>query len=181
LAGEYEEIIKKIPLPEQALGPLAGIATRLDYLGPKVQKLESDLSPKVADLAEKVGKLEHTLSTLELPEGVAMPMKTEQIPFTYNVLATTGVILTEDAPFSGYIKQVSIHWPDGCDGLVDVKVLHGVKQFCPNDGYLALNDATPTYPFNEYVYDKEPIRVEIHNAGGLDHHITIVVILQGVE
>lgn len=178
MAGEYEEIVRKIPLPEQALGPLAGLATRLDYLGPKVQ----ELGPEVAGLGEKVDKLEYAVRTLEFPEGVAMPgVKIEQMPFTYNVLATTGVILTEDAPFSGYIKQVSIHWPDGCNGLVDVKVLHGVKQFCPNDGYLALNDATPTYPFNEWVYDKEPIRVEIHNAGGLDHHITIVVILQGVE
>ncbi|GAI39236.1 unnamed protein product, partial [marine sediment metagenome] len=84
--GEYEEIVKKIPVPERAIGPLTGIATRLDYLGPKVQKLEGDLSPKVADLADKVEKLEYTLSTLELPEGVAMPeVKIEQILFAYDL------------------------------------------------------------------------------------------------
>ena len=46
MAGEYEEIVKKIPVPERAIGPLAGLATRLDYLGPKVE----GLSPKVAEL-----------------------------------------------------------------------------------------------------------------------------------
>jgi len=178
MAGEYEEIVKGIPVPEQALGPLAGLAVRLDYLGPKVQKLESDLSPKVADLADKVDKLEYALRTLEFPEGV-MPLKIEQIPFAYNLLPGVGVTLAEYAPFSGYIKQVSIHWPDGCDGLLDIRVGHGVKQFCPDDGYLALNDATPTYPFNEWVNDREEIWVEMRNAGGFAHRVTVAVILEG--
>lgn len=185
MAGEYEEIVKKIPLPEQALGPLAGIATRLDYLGPKVQKLEGDLSPKVADLAEKVGKLEHTLSTLELPEGVAMPMKIEQIPFVRNLemagVDGSQVMMTEFSPFSGYIKEVSIHWPDGCDSNVEVRVGHGTVQFCPDEGFLALNDITPTYPFNEWVNDHEEIWVEMINGdAGNEHAITVTVILQGV-
>ena len=117
--GEYEEIVKKIPMRERAIGPLAGLATRLDYLGPKVQETEntvqelgSTLSPRVADLAEKVGKLEYTLSQLEFPEGVVMPeMKIVQIPFSYNLPALGGVVLSETAPLSGYIKEVSIHCP----------------------------------------------------------------------
>lgn len=67
MAGEYEEIVKKIPLPEQPIGPLAGLATRLDYLGPKVV----EISPKVAELGEKVGKLESALRTLQLTGEVA--------------------------------------------------------------------------------------------------------------
>jgi len=184
VAGEYEEIVKKIPVPERALGPLAGLAARLDYLGPKVQKLESDLSPKMADLAEKVGKLDYTLRTLELPEGVAMPLKIEQIPFAYTLavagLPGSGVTLMEYAPFSGYIKQVTPHWPDGADALVDIRVGHGTVQFCPDDGYLALNDATPTYPFREFVNDHEEIWVELRNRdGGNEHSITVTVTLEG--
>ena len=180
---EYEEIVKKIPVPERAIGPLAGIAARLDYLGPKVQKLEGELSPKVTDLGEKVGKLEYTLSTLELPEGV-MPKKIEQIPFAYTLAIAgadgSGAMLEENAPFSGYIKQITIHWPDGSDALVDVKVGHGVKQFCPDDGFLALNDATPTYPFSEWVNDRETIWVEMGNRDGpFAHSITVTVILEG--
>jgi len=178
---EYEEIVKKIPAPERAIGPLAGLAARLDYLGPKVQKLEGDLSPKVADLAEKVGKLEYTLSTLELPEGVAMPQKMEQISFAYNLAPLEGVLLTEVAPFSGYIKQVTPHFPEGCNALCDVRVGHGNKQFCPKEGFLALNDVTPTYPFNEEVSGgNEEIWVEMKNGDGVEsHNITVTVILEG--
>jgi len=180
VAGEYEEIVKKIPVPERAIGPLAGIATRLDYLGPKVE----GLSPKVAELREKVGKLQYALSTLELPEGVIMPLKIEQIPFVYDLekagVEGSQVIMTEYTPFSGYIKEVSIHWPDGCNHIVDVRVGHGTKQFCPDEGYLALNDVTPTYPFNEWVNDHEEIWVEMINGDSENTHvITVVVMLEG--
>jgi len=183
--GEYKELIKRIPLPEQALGPLAGIATRLDYLGPKVEDLESNLSPKVADLAEKVGKLEYALRTVEFPGGVAMPLKIEQIPFVRDLekagIDGSQVMMTEYAPFSGYIKEISIHWPEGCNHLVDVRVGHGTEQFCPDVGYLALNDATPTYPFNEWCNDHEEIWVEMINGDGVNkHQITVSATLEGV-
>ena len=180
MAGEYEEIIKKIPAPERAIGPLAGLAARLDYLGPKVE----GLSPKVAELGEKVGKLEYALRTLELPEGVAMPLKIEQIPFVRDLekagVEGSQVMMIEYAPFSGYIKYVTPHWPDGCNHIVDIRVGHGTKQFCPDEGYLALNDVTPTYPFNEYVSDHEEIWVEMINGDGDNTHaITVTVTLQG--
>ena len=180
MPGEYEEIVKKIPVPERAIGPLAGIATRLDHLGPKVE----ELSPKVADLSEKIGKLEYALRTLELPEGVAISLKIEQIPFVYDLekagIDGSQVMMTEYAPFSGYIKSVTPHWPDGCDHLVDVRVGHGTKQFCPDEGYLALNDVTPTYPFSEWVNDHEEIWVEMINGDSDNTHaITVVVMLEG--
>jgi len=179
VAGEYEEIVKKIPVPEQPIGPLAGLAARLDYLGPEVEELGA-LSPKVDALAEKANKIEYALGKLELPEGVAMPLKIEQIPFAYNLAALQGVTLMEYAPFSGYIKQISPHWPDGCNGLVQIRVGHGTKQFCPDEGYLALNDATPTYPFNEWVNDHEEIWVEMINGDGANpHNISVSVILEG--
>jgi len=176
--GKYEEIVKKIPAPEQPIGPLAGIATRLDYLGPQVEELIS----KGTVIEKKLEKLEYAVRTLELPGGVAMTgVNIEQVPFAYDLAALQGVTLDEYAPFSGYIKQVSIHWPDGCDALVDVRLGHGTKQFCPDDGYLALNDATPTYPFNEWVDDHEEIWVEMRNTdGGNPHSITVTITLEGV-
>jgi len=109
-----------------------------------------------------------------------MPKVIEQIPFAYNLDPLQGVTLMEYAPFSGYITQVSIHWPEGCDALVDVRVGHGTKQFCPDTGYLALNDATPTYPFSEWCEDREEIWVEMRNGDGANSHaITVTVVLKG--
>lgn len=180
MSSEYQEVVKKIRASEQPIGPLAGLATRLDYLGPKVEEL-STLSPRVAELGEKVNKLGYTLSQLELPEGVAMPRRIMQIPFAYNLAILQGVTLEEDAPFAGYIKQVSIHWPDGADALVDVRIGHGVEQFCPREGYLALNDATPTYPFLEWVNDHDVIWVEMRNTDGAEpHNITVTITLERV-
>lgn len=184
MPSEYEEIVKKIPVPERAIGPLTGLATRLDYLGPKVEDLSS-LSPKVDALTEKVNKVEYALRTLELPEGVAMPQRIVQIPFVRN-LEKAGIdgsqaMLTEYAPFSGYIKEVTPHFPDGCNAKVQVRVGRGPEQFCPREGYLAINDATPTYPFNEWCNDHDEIWVEMINGDGANkHQITVSVTLAGV-
>jgi len=171
--GEYEEFVKKIPAVERVPEPFTSIDNRLDFLG-----------PRIVDMKTRVQRIEDALATLEV-EGVAvMPKKIEQIPFA-QVLAIaglpgSGVTLIENAPFSGYIRQVSPHWPAGCNALVDVRVGHGVKQFCPDEGFLALNDATPTYPFSEYVEDHEEIWVELRNRdGGFPHAITVTVILEG--
>ena len=181
MSSEYQEIVKKIPASEQPIGPLAGLATRLDYLGPKVEKLIT-LSPQMDALAEKVNKVECALSQLELPEGVTMPQRIVQLSFTYNLAALQGVMLEEDAPFAGYIKQVSIHWPPGCEAFVDVKVGHGVEQFCPREGYLALDNVTPTYPFSEWVNDHDVIWVSMENHDSVNsHNITCTIILEGTE
>ncbi|GAI68103.1 unnamed protein product [marine sediment metagenome] len=114
-----------------------------------------------------------------------MPQKIEQLPFSYDLekAGTDGsqVLLTEIVPFSGYIKQVTPHWPDGCDAIVDVRVGHGNKQFCPKEGFLALNDATPSYPFNEEVNGgQEDIWVEMVNGDSENKHkITVTVMLEG--
>lgn len=108
-----------------------------------------------------------------------MPHKIVQIPFSYNLAALEGVRLEEEVPFAGYIKQVMIHWPEGCNALVDVKTGGGIEQLCPRAGYLALNDATPTYPFNEWITDHDIIWVEMRNTDGLNSHsITVVVTLE---
>lgn len=143
---------------------LDGITERLDFLG-----------PKVVDMAERVKKLEVPMAEVKI----------EQIPFAYRLTAagtpTSGVTLTEDAPFSGYIRQVTPHWPDGCDGLVDMRVGHGVVQFCPREGYLALNNTTPTYPFNIKVKQGDDIWVELRNRSLFPHNITVTVALEETD
>lgn len=171
--GEYEEFVKTIPAAERVPEPFTSIDNRLDFLG-----------PKIIDMKNRVERLEDALATMEVGGDAIMPKKIEQIPFAYNLaragLPGSGVTLMEYAPFSGYIKQVAPHWPDGCDALVDVRVGHGTVQFCPDEGFLALNDATPTYPFNEHCADREEIWVSMRNGDGANPHaITVVITLEG--
>lgn len=110
----------------------------------------------------------------------------ELIPFARNLpiagLAGSGVVLTEIAPFTGYIKEIRPHWPDGCNALVDIRVGRGVEQFCPREGYLALNDVTPPYRFNIPVQEGEDIWAEMINTdGGNPHNITVTVLLESLE
>lgn len=111
-----------------------------------------------------------------------MPKKREQIPFALSLAIGQTLRLTEELHIAGFIKEVTPHWPDGCDRLVDVAVGHSTVQFCPREGYLALNDTTPTYEFNEPVNDNEGIWVEARNRdGGNPHDITVTVIVEGPE
>jgi len=169
--GEYEDFVKSIPAAERVPEPFNSIDNRLDFLG-----------PIIIDMKNRVEKLEDALASIEVGEGVIMPKIIEQIPFAYNLDPLQGVTLMEYAPFSGYIKQVSLHYPDGCNALVDVRVGHGTKQFCPNEGYLALNNATPIYRSSEWIKDREEIWVEMRNTDGANsHNITVVVQLEGIK
>ena len=106
---------------------------------------------------------------------VKMPGEIREIRIEQNVLATQGIILTQEPPFDGYVREVKIHWPPGCAGLVSVRVGYRTKQFCPFEGFLALDNVTPTYPFNEYIQHTENLWVEIQNADARNpHRITVM-------
>lgn len=104
----------------------------------------------------------------------------EQIPFSHTLTPGETLTLREYAPFPGYLTFVTIHWPDGCNARVDVAVVHGLTQFCPREGWLFLNDATPTYAFGKRVHadDHEEIRVKLRNRGAEDHTITVTMIIE---
>lgn len=104
----------------------------------------------------------------------------EQIPFSHTLMPGETLTLREYAPFPGYITFVMIHYPDGCNARVDVAVVHGLTQFCPREGWLSLNDITPTYEFGKRIHvdDHEEIRVKLQNRGAEDHTITVTVIVE---
>jgi len=169
--GEYEDFLKSIPAAERVPEPFNSIDNRLDFLG-----------PIIIDMKNRIEKLEDTLASIEVGEGAIMPKVIEQIPFAYTLAALQGVMLTEYAPFSGYIRQVMIHFPPGCNALVEVRIGHSTKQFCPKNGYLALDDASPIFQFNEWVSDHEEIFVEMRNGDTANpHNISCTVSIVGVS
>lgn len=104
----------------------------------------------------------------------------ELIPFSHTLTPGETLTLREYAPFAGYLTFVTIHWPDGCNARVDVAVVHGLTQFCPREGWLFLNDITPTYEFGKRIHvdDHEEIKVMLQNRGAEDHTITTTVIIE---
>lgn len=162
----------------------------LERLSDKFTTLDERIDYVVTEQAKSAAQQVATLDGIErikaaitqIPGGeVAMPTKIEQLLFAYNLAALQGILLTEKAPFFGYIKEVSIHWPPGCNALVDVRVGHAIRQFCPREGYLALDAVTPTYPFNEWVEKDEETWVEMKNTDGVNsHNITCTIVLEGV-
>ena len=103
---------------------------------------------------------------------------TVHLQFAQNVPLASGVRLTDEAPFRGEVEEVLIHWPLGCNALVDVRCGHGNEQFLPaHEGeYLALDSAAPQFAVKGVlVADHEEIWVEILNRdGGWPHFITVV-------
>ena len=143
------------------------------------QALVLILSQQVTTL-DNIADLELKLEALAAAEGVIMPgvKIIEQVKFDRTLAIGEVVTIYEKCPFNGYVRRVTIHWPDGADALVDVAVGHSNTQFCPKGTgeYLALNDATPTYQFNEEVTQGEEIWVQMRNRdGGWPHSITVSI------
>lgn len=158
---------------------LIAALTKKVEAAPEDEIVKEALAALLALIQDLQAKSDAIITALEV-SGIeveeAMPKNIREIRIQQNVPLNTGMILTQPPPFDGYIKEVKIHWPPGCNGLVDVRVGHGTMQFCPFEGFLSLDNVTPTYPFNEYVSHTENIFVEIQNTDGVNAHTISVMI-----
>lgn len=107
----------------------------------------------------------------------------EQIPFSQTLAvagaANSGIRLSDSIPFNGHVKEIMIHWPPGCNALVDVMVGYELSQLCPRSGFLALDSVTPAYQFNFPVVKDRQCWVEMRNRDGLwPHTITVTVSIE---
>jgi hypothetical protein len=142
--------------------------------------------PKADELQGQITKLQADVSTLSNTVkklGGTSMKKREQIPFSRTLAIPpamgSGVTIEEKITLTGFVKEVTIHWPAGCNALVDVAVEYLTTRFCPRQGFLALNDTTPTYYFNEPVTKDDTIRVIMQNRdGGFTHNITVTVTIE---
>lgn len=78
----------------------------------------------------------------------------------------------------GRIVEVKIHWPNGCNGLVQVAVYLNRKQFLPYKGFLNLNDIIAPYYFNPGVRAPEgdDLWVDFWNGDGANQHMCSVTV-----
>ena len=131
-------------------------------------------------LEEKLNNIE---TLLKKPFKNENEVITRQTVFTYNLAALQGIELTEPCPLTGFITEVTMHWPDGCNALVDLAFGHKGIPICPRSGYIALNNATPSWRgLHEPVKKGEDLSVELRNGDGLNpHSVSIICTLLGVE
>lgn len=171
---EYEKFKReRIAALERAGDRFSGVDERIDFLAPRILAALAEIRLVKSKLAE----------LYQIIAGVGMKRR-EQIPFSQTLAvagaAGSGIRLSEATVFTGFIKEVMIHWPPGCNALVDVMVGYELNQFCPREGWLALDAATPIYLFNEPVEIGRQIWVEMRNRDAINPHtITVTVTIEG--
>jgi len=109
---------------------------------------------------------------------------TKQVRFQETLELLTGIEVDARCPLEGEITSITIHWPDGCDALVDIAVGHNGTFLCPNepDTFEALNNATPTFPVKEPVVWDERLWAIIRNTDDTEaHKVSVIITIVGVE
>lgn len=133
------------------------------------------VTPTVVHLDEEtraaiVAALEPTLQEL------TMAKVQKQVVFKHKVEALAGLTDHQRLPMLKTVKSITIHYPDGCDALVDMAVGYSQdKRLLPEEGYLALNDATPTWAINKDV-GSDTLWVEIKNGDAANSHTISVIV-----
>lgn len=107
-----------------------------------------------------------------------MPEKEQkQIVFKHTVLPLQGIMDHKRVPMIKTVKTITIHWPSGCSSYVKVAVGYSRdKRLLPEEGYLALDNATPTWTINKEVVDTDTLWVEIRNGSSLNFYPISVII-----
>ena len=175
---EYLEHVEKTVSWIEKLGDaFSGTDERLDFIVQQIAELQ--LQEPIATLKLQVVALTDALKATGIE--VEMPREIREIRIQQNVLARQALILNQAPPFDGRIREVKIHWPPGCAGLVAVRVGYRTKQFCPFEGFLSLDNVTPTFPLDEAIQHTEKLWIEIQNADAVNNHnITVMFNIEEV-
>ena len=75
-----------------------------------------------------------------------------QILLSQSIDIGTESTYIQKAPYAGLLKDVTVSWPAGCNGLVEVAVGYGSVQVTPIEGFIALNDKIITWYLGERYY-----------------------------
>lgn len=89
--------------------------------------------------------------------------------------------LIKYSPLTGTATRILIHFPAGCQSLVEVFVYYKRHQIFPwGTTGIALDDATQTFVISQEAIKNEPLEVLLINHDNVNPH-TIVTTIQVVE
>jgi hypothetical protein len=107
-------------------------------------------------------------------------VQSKAMTFRQTVPSGQEYTLQDISPMKGTIKQLTMHFPPGCNLLVKMKVKRSGIAFFPVLDYIALDNATPTYYCNQPIALGEPIQVVIRNEDAMNPHTpTVIFVIEG--
>lgn len=168
LPEEYQEYLRTNVSALERLGDLfSGIDERVDYVVTQLAQL---------GLAEEtINRLTEAIEELKAI-GFVMPIRTEQVVLSQTLQPLQGLKLEDNVPIDGKIVSVIFHYPDGCDALVNIAFGHGSEQICPSEGFITLNDATPSFPVSEPAKKGDVLWAVMENGDGSNPHAVSVIV-----
>lgn len=102
------------------------------------------------------------------------------VNFRDTVPATKEINLETRSPLTGHITHLTLHFPTGCVGLVEMRVLINRVPIWPTGNQdFALDDATPTYDFpppGHPIKKQDYLGIRIHNHDTAFSHTPSVIL-----
>ena len=142
---------------------LTTIDERVDFIHNQIDVLQGGVGASLTQLLGKGG-----LPTMIKPQ--------KQVVFKHTVLPLQGIMDHKRIPMLKTVKTITIHWPSGCSSNVEVAVGYSRdKRLLPEEGYLALDNTTPTWEVNKDV-DSDTLWVDIKNGSALNSYPISVII-----
>ena len=143
------------------------------------------IDERVDYIHDQVAQTQVALNELLKKEGLpTMAVVTRDVNLRVTLEPNTGTTVQKPSPVTGKIVQLIPHWPEGCNGLLDVAVGHRNTWIYPHlvDTFVALNNATPVLTVDEPITKGEQIWMIVRNADGRETHaITVTATVIGVE
>jgi len=101
----------------------------------------------------------------------------EELVFRQPVANLTTGRLMQNSPITGIAHKVLIHFPAGCNSLVEVFVNYKRSQIFPyGTTGIALDDATHNFAINQRVTKDEPLEVVVINHDTVNPHTIVTTI-----
>jgi len=127
-------------------------------------------------------KLEERLDRIEGQLAVPQRIVSMPVDLSQTVPSLEGYTVAENCPITGNAYQLLLGFPDGCKDLVEVSIYYAGEQIWPIKGSIALNNASPVIDIKRPVKKGGEFRAVIDNYDGAnEHHITVVVMTEGIE
>lgn len=102
-----------------------------------------------------------------------------QVPFgspDTTVAAATEAALDDLSPVTGTVKSITLHFPDGCNALVEIVCYLKGMQILPLSGRkIALNNSTNDFEINRQITRGDKIRVVISNKDSVNSHTPSII------